>query len=312
MDRSIASYSNSDELVSAASAPSSPLPMVDFFPAEVVRHQTARWRGMQVETIQLIRHGHFEYSFKQQYHLLIAVEQGARYEGETFIEGLPVSTVRNYSNTLMFVPAGRQFFGAQRPRLLTRSICLYIDPEAVPVDPDLRFAEADLQPRLLFEDNRLWETVRKLKAQIGSTDPEDHMYAEALGGVLAHELLRLHGAIPVSRPAARGELARWQQKRVLDFMEEHIAEAVSLNALADLVRLSPYHFLRSFKQSFGEPPHRYWAARRIERAKALLADPRASITEIAFDVGFSGTSAFSSAFRRLTGQTPTDYRRSLE
>jgi AraC family transcriptional regulator len=146
---------------------------------------------------------------------------------------------------------------------------------------------------------------------IGSADPGDRIYAEALG-LLAHELLRLRGAIPASRPADRGGLAKWQQRRVIDFMEEHLAEDISLNMLADLGRLSPYHFLRSFKRSFGEPPHRYWTGRRIERAKTLLANPRASITEIAFDVGFGGTSAFSAAFHRITGQTPTDYRRSLE
>src|SRR6202023_3866278 len=98
----------------------------------------------------------------------------------------------------------------QTPRLLTRSICLYIDPQTVPVDPDLGFAEADLQPRLLFEDNSLWQTVLKLKALIGSADPGDRMYAEALGGLLAHELLHLNGAIPASRRADRGGLARGQ------------------------------------------------------------------------------------------------------
>jgi AraC family transcriptional regulator len=173
-------------------------------------------------------------------------------------------------------------------------------------------AEADLQPRLLFEDSGLWETILKLRARIGSTDPGDRMYADALGGLLAHELLRLDGATARGRRTHRGGLAGWQQKRVIDFMEEHLTEDISLSVLADLVRLSPYHFLRCFKHDFGEPPHRYWAARRIERAKALLANPGASITEIASDVGFSATSAFSAAFRRLTGQTPTDYRRSLE
>jgi AraC family transcriptional regulator len=52
--------------------------------------------------------------------------------------------------------------------------------------------------------------------------------------------------------------------------------------------------------------------RRIERAKALLANPNSSITEIAFDVGFSGTSAFSAAFHRIAGQTPTEFRRGFE
>jgi AraC family transcriptional regulator len=290
----------------------SELPTVDFSPAEIVRYRTAHWRGVQANTVQIISHEPFEYSFRQEYHLLIAVEQGVRYDGETFVEGLPTSTMRNYSNKLILVPAGRKFFGAQTPRLLTRSICLYIDPRMVVVDPDLRFDEADLKPGLLFENEALWQTVLKLKGQIGSGDPADRMYADALGGLLAHELLRLYGTIQSSRPTYRGGLAPWQQRRVVEFIEQHLAEEISLDALAELVQLSPYHFLRSFKRSLGEPPHRYWTARRIERAKTLLANPGASITEVAFQVGFSGTSAFSAAFRRITGQTATDYRLSLE
>jgi FAD/FMN-containing dehydrogenase len=80
------------------------------------------------------------------------------------------------------------------------------------VDPDLRFAEVELQPRLLFEDRAIWETVLKLKAQIGSDDPTDRMYADSLGGVLAHELLRLNGNIQSSRGSSPGGLATWQQR----------------------------------------------------------------------------------------------------
>ena len=315
MDQFIDSDQNRSSPVTAASRPelvASELPTVDFSPAEIVRYRTAHWRGVQANTVQIVNHEPFEYTFKQEYHLLIAVEQGVRYDGETFVEGLPTSTMRNYSNKLILVPAGRKFFGAQNPRLLTRSICLYIDPRTVVVDPDLRFDEAELKPGLLFENEAIWQTVFKLKGQIARVDPADRMYADALGGVLAHELLRLYGTIQSSRPTYRGGLAPWQQRRVVEFIEQHLAEDTSLDGLAKLVRLSPYHFLRSFKRSLGEPPHRYWTARRLERAKALLANPRASITEIAFQVGFSGTSAFSAAFRRITGQTATDYRLSLE
>jgi len=315
MDRFIRSDQHRSSSMTGPSQPelvASELPTVDFSPAEIVRYRTAHWRGVQANTVQIISHEPFEYSFRQEYHLLIAVEQGVRYDGETFVEGLPTSTMRNYSNKLILVPAGRKFFGAQNPRLLTRSICLYIDPRMVVVDPDLRFDEADLKPGLLFENEALWQTVLKLKGQIGSGDPADRMYADALGGLLAHELLRLYGTIQSSRPTYRGGLAPWQQRRVVEFIEQHLAEDISLDALAELVRLSPYHFLRSFKRSLGEPPHRYWTARRIERAKTLLANPGASITEVAFQVGFSGTSAFSAAFRRITGQTATNYRRSLE
>jgi AraC family transcriptional regulator len=286
--------------------------MVEFSPAEIVKRQTAHWRGLWVETLQITSREPFEYRFKERYHLLIAAEQAARYDGETLVEGLPKSTRRDFSHKLTFIPAGITFFGSQNPRILARSTYLYIDPRVLPVDPALRFAEAELPPRLFFEDSSLWQTVLKLKALIGSVDAGGRMYAEALAGVLAHELMRLNGAASPPKPATRGGLAGWQQKRVANFIEEHLAEDISLSELADLVRLSPYHFLRSFKRSFGEPPHRFCTGRRIERAKALLASPRASITEVAFNVGFSGTSAFSATFHRVTGQTPTDYRRSLE
>ena len=289
-----------------------PPPTVNFSPAEIVRRELACWRGVHVETIQVISHERFEYSFKHKHHLLIAIEQGARHDGELFVEGLPASTARGCSHKLILIPAGKQFRGWQNPRQLTRSVCIYIDPATVAVDPACHFDEADLQPRMLFDDCDLWQTIIKLKAQIGNDDPSGHLYAEALGGVLAHELLHLNGASRLSKSSHRGGLAAWQGRRVIEFMEEHLAENISLGALAEIARLSPYHFVRSFKQSFGEPPHRYWTGRRVDRAKTLLANPRASITQIALDVGFSTTSAFSATFRRVAGQTPTDYRRRLE
>jgi AraC family transcriptional regulator len=79
--------------------------------------------------------------------------------------------------------------------------------------------------------------------------------------------------------------------------------------MAELVDLSPFHFARAFKQAFGVPPHRYHIGRRIERAKALLAEQDNSVTEIARAVGFAETSSFSAAFRKTTGSAPSDYRR---
>ena len=315
MDHSF-SYPENQNLIAVGPSPLAalepPPPTVDFSPAEIVRHELGRWRGVHIETIQVTSHERFEYSFRHKHHLLVAIENGTRYDGELFVEGLPTSTARSCSHKLILVPAGRRFFGWQNPRQLTRSVCLYIDPATVAVHPDCRFDEVDLQARMLFDDFSLWQTITKLKAQIGNDDPSGRLYAEALGGVLAHELLLLHGTVPVSKPSHRGGLAAWQERRIVEFMEEHLAENISLSALAEIVRLSPYHFVRSFKQSFGEPPHRYWTGRRVDRAKTLLANPRASITRVALDVGFSTTSAFSATFHRVVGQTPTDYRRGLE
>jgi AraC family transcriptional regulator len=84
-----------------------------------------------------------------------------------------------------------------------------------------------------------------------------------------------------------------------------------LSQLAEVVRLSPFHFSRAFKQSFGLPPLRYVTSRRIERAKTLLTGDT-SITQVGLAVGFGETSSFTTAFRRHTGITPTAFRRGLE
>jgi len=98
---------------------------------------------------------------------------------------------------------------------------------------------------------------------------------------------------------------------VTSYIEEHLAEPISLASLAELVGLSTYHFCRAFKQSVGMPPHRYHTRQRIERAKALLAKPALSVTEIGLAMGFSETSSFTAAFRKATGFTPSAYHRSL-
>jgi AraC family transcriptional regulator len=106
-------------------------------------------------------------------------------------------------------------------------------------------------------------------------------------------------------------LAAWQQKRVTEYIDDHVADDVSLAALADLARLSPFHFSRAFRQSFGMPPHRYHIVKRIERAKCRLADMSLSVTEVGQQLGFSESSAFTATFRKVTGRTPSDLRRSL-
>jgi AraC family transcriptional regulator len=98
----------------------------------------------------------------------------------------------------------------------------------------------------------------------------------------------------------------------MEFIEEHLAEEISLAALAEIVDLSLYHFARAFAQSFGVPPHRYHMARRIDRAKGLLEKPALSVTQIGIQIGFREASSFTRAFRKFTGLTPTEYRRQRE
>jgi AraC family transcriptional regulator len=290
--------------------------VVAISPPEIVRRHSATWSGLHVETVQVMRHTPFEYGFRARCHLLIAAELAERYDGETFVEGLPRSTLRDFTHKLTFVPAGHDFRGWQRPRALTRTTYFYIDPCGPLADPALRFGEIEFKPRLFFYDRALWETALKLKFLVENPGSMQRQYAEALGIALTHELVRINGNVnsdaELRGTVNRGGLACWQQKRVTAFIEEHVAEDIPLATLAELARLSPFHFSRSFKRSFGMPPLRYHASRRIERAKQLLADRELSVTSIALESGFSETSTFTAAFHRLTGQTPSCYRRNLD
>jgi AraC family transcriptional regulator len=92
------------------------------------------------------------------------------------------------------------------------------------------------------------------------------------------------------------------------YIEEHLAEDLSLSDLAAVVHLSPYHFARIFKESVGFSPHQYVIQRRVERARLLLSTTNWSLTAIAHMAGFAHESHLALHFKRLTGLTPRHYR----
>jgi hypothetical protein len=235
---------------------------------------------MAIEVVQALTHDKVEFRFRGSLHLLVAYEEGIRSNGETLIEGLPRSTLRDVKRKLAFVPAGHEYREWQEPRTRGRIVYFYFDPAKTPLAPSAGAAGTALAPRLFFEDNTPWETAVKMAALI-ENGAENRQYCEALGVVLAHELVRRNAGARRVEPPARGGLAGWQQRIVAAYIEDHIAEHVPLATLARFVRLSAYHFCRAFKRSFGMPPHRYHNARRIEHAKMLLAQPTCSVTEIA-------------------------------
>jgi AraC family transcriptional regulator len=288
-----------------------PFPTVNVAPYRVVTRRGTEWRGMGAEFIQATTHDRVDYCFRSSRHLLAAYEQGVRRDGESYVEGVPRSTLRDVAKKLTFVPAGHEYREWHDPRTLTAVTYFYFDPAELQVASQSDIADVQFIPRLFFEDATIWSTVAKLKRAIESPDPENGSYIEALGVVLVHELIRLNRGARHVETTVRGGLAGWQQRLVTAYIEEHLSEQIPLAVLARLVRLSTYYFCRAFKQSFGVPPHRYHTNRRIERAKILLASRQLSVTEVGLTLGFSEASSFTGAFRKTTGQTPSSYCRGL-
>lgn len=282
-------------------------PTIQITPLESIKRLGIGWRRWFAESIYSPSGNKVEFRFQGPTHLLVMYHEGARREGETTIDGLNPSRVRSFVNKLTFVPAGHAYREQHETSVSTRMTFLYIDPM------ELLQSGAGCNsyaPRLYCEDPIVCETAAKMQSAIESGEPRNYPYLEALSSVLAYELTRPDD-VAHRRLLNRGGLASWQKQTVIHHIEDHLSEQICLETLARLVRLSKHHFCRSFKQSFGTPPHLYQVRRRMECAKVLLADRTISITEIGLIVGYSQTSSFSVAFRKTTGLAPSEYRRTF-
>jgi AraC family transcriptional regulator len=139
------------------------------------------------------------------------------------------------------------------------------------------------------------------------------MLVETSSLLLAARLARAFLETELIRPPIRSRhrLDDGRLRRVLAYIEEHLAEDITVADLASVACLSIFHFTRAFAATLGVPPHRYVSRRRLEIAKETIATGRASLSEIALDCQFSSQSSFSRAFRRATGVTPAEYRQTL-
>src|ERR1700738_240409 len=100
--------------------------------------------------------------------------------------------------------------------------------------------------------------------------------------------------------------------RARDAMDRNYARPLDIESLARVAHVSEAHFIRTFRATFGETPHRYLQRRRVERSMYLLRETERSGTDICLDVGFSSLGTFSRTFREILGESPSDYRRRTE
>ncbi len=107
-----------------------------------------------------------------------------------------------------------------------------------------------------------------------------------------------------------GEESNRRMLRVRDAMDRHFTEALDTAGLARIAFVSEAHFIRTFRATFGETPHRYLQRRRVERAMAMLRQTERSVTDICMAVGFTSLGTFSRTFHEIVGESPRDYRAS--
>jgi transcriptional regulator GlxA family with amidase domain len=138
---------------------------------------------------------------------------------------------------------------------------------------------------------------------------DDQAYAETLGLLLLWEPRHAVNTTRSQLEPIRGGLTGHQLRCVKEFVDVHISRGIGISELACLAGLSQFHFIRAFKHSVGFSPYQYVLSERISVAKELLSKRDLSIADVALAAGFSDASQLNRVFRKLTGITPTAFRR---
>ncbi|CAN7284526.1 helix-turn-helix transcriptional regulator [Mesorhizobium caraganae] len=205
------------------------------------------------------------------------------------------------------------------------------DPAAVPKAGTAQFAEAgrrvigglnilhaprdlglaELVPERHSSDPVVERLSRALEAAEGSHDGFGNLYADAVRLAIVTRLLTLRSdpEPDLNEPArATAALPKWRWKRVVDYIDSHLDETITLADMAAVAGLSRMYFAAQFRAATGIRPHEFLLRRRIDRAKQMLIETEMTLVDVALSVGFQNQAHFTTVFRRFVGETPYRWR----
>jgi AraC family transcriptional regulator len=167
----------------------------------------------------------------------------------------------------------------------------------------------EIRNRFQIRDAQLENICWALKAEMEANYPSGRLYVDSLAVSIASRLVSTHSSIAQRRMAPEGGLGGRRLKQTLAYIEDHLAEDLSLSRIASVAGVSPSHFKTLFRETAGVPVHQYVIQRRVECAKDLLMQGKLSIAEIAATTGFSHQSHLARHMRRSVGLSPRAMKR---
>jgi AraC family transcriptional regulator len=187
-----------------------------------------------------------------------------------------------------------------------RSLLLRLTPSLVRETAEamgLGSAPRELSPEIHVRDPQVERIGWLMQAEEAEGHPGGRLFADSLASALAARLLALQTRHRLTQPRGR-VLAAWRLRRVLDYIEAHLDEDLSLAELAKVAGYSLSHFKPLFARAVGVPAHQFVLGRRVERARARLLEGGSSLTEIALETGFAHSSHMARCLRRVLGVSP--------
>jgi len=169
----------------------------------------------------------------------------------------------------------------------------------------LKSRGAELVPSIQVRDPHIERIGWMLQAEDHDGYPGGRLFADSLASALAARLLALQSRNGSSASKSGRALPTWRLRNVMEYIEAHLDEDLTLTELATVAGFSLSHFKPLFKQAVGRPVHRYVLERRVERARALLLEGGKSMVEIALEAGFAHPSHMARCMRRVLGLRPS-------
>jgi AraC family transcriptional regulator len=163
-----------------------------------------------------------------------------------------------------------------------------------------------MEPLVALDDPQIARLVQAIVHEIDSDCP-DRIAVDGLNIALSIQIAG-HFLGRRAQPLPAIEISAERLRRVIEYVEVHLGDRLSLDELAAVACLSPYHFSRCFRRSMGVSPHRYVIRRRIDRARWLLKQGDLALAEIAIAVGFDSQASFAARFQRDVGLSPGRFR----
>jgi AraC family transcriptional regulator len=185
--------------------------------------------------------------------------------------------------------------------------------EEVSADTGVDAARIEIENVFGVRDPQVEQVGKLLLSELEDGGLMGNLYAQSLTNVLMIHLLRHHSSL--GRREARkmereykGALPKRTLRTVVDYVGDNLVHDLTLDELAGVVHMSPYHFSRRFKRSTGLSPHQYVVRKRVERAKELLTNTELTLFEVAISVGFADQSHLAKHTKRLLGVSPKSLR----
>ena len=177
---------------------------------------------------------------------------------------------------------------------------------------DVKVEQVQLIPQVNVFDPVVHHIEQLLRLELQGSEFSNHVYVDSLATALSIHLIRQYGTQPLKQREFLTGLSHHHLRNVIEYIQAHLDENMTLDALAQVAGMSRYHFIRRFKQTMNESPYHYLIGQRLEQAKQLLKVSHLSIAEIAIACGFANQSHLTRHFKQRVGITPQIFRKATQ